>query len=83
MYQAIIKVQPLPDYQLALTFKNGEKGIFDMKPYLELEVFKPLQNQAIFNAVKISFDTIEWMDEIDIDPETLYHSCVKMVASVL
>ena len=30
MYQAVIKVQPLADYQLALTFKNGEEGIFDI-----------------------------------------------------
>ncbi len=83
MYQAVIKVQPLENYKLFLTFKNGEEGVFDMRPYLELDVFKPLLNETIFNTVKVSFDTIEWIGEIDIDPETLYHSCVKMVSTIL
>jgi hypothetical protein len=83
MYQAVIKVQPLENYNLLLTFKNGEEGVFDMNPYLALDVFKPLQDTTIFNTVKVSFDTIEWCGEIDIDPETLYHSCEKIVASTV
>lgn len=83
MYQAVIKVQPLENYNLLLTFKNGEEGVFDMKPYLALEIFKPLQDTTIFNTVKVSFDTIEWCGEIDIDPETLYHGYEKIVASTV
>ncbi|WP_227762490.1 DUF2442 domain-containing protein [Zhaonella formicivorans] len=36
MYLAVKGVEPLNDYQLLLTFENGEKRIFDMKPYLDL-----------------------------------------------
>jgi hypothetical protein len=35
MYLAIREVRPLDDYLLLLTFENGEKRQFDMKPYLE------------------------------------------------
>jgi hypothetical protein len=78
MYPAIVQVKPLDDYKLHLSFKNGQEGIFDMKPYLHIEIFKPLQNLEIFNSVKISFDTVEWQNEIDIDPETLYEDSVKL-----
>lgn len=43
-----------------------------MKPYLEKGVFKELKDISIFNSVKVSFDTIEWKNEADLDPEMLY-----------
>ena len=30
----VVSVFPLPDYQLKLIFDNGEKKLFDVKPYL-------------------------------------------------
>lgn len=79
MFSAVIDAKPLNDYKLHLLFKNGEEGIFDMRPYLDLEVFQPLKNLETFNAVRVSFDTVEWQDEIDIDPETLYAGCEKLI----
>ncbi len=72
MYFAVTRVQPLSGYILSLTFKNGAQKLFDMKPYLETGIFKALKDEALFNTVRISFDTIEWANEADIDPETLY-----------
>ena len=43
-----------------------------MKPYLETGVFKELKDETIFKTVKVSFDTVEWTNEADIDPEILY-----------
>jgi len=40
MYLAIKNVQPTSNYQLILTFENGEKRQFDMNPYLGLGIFK-------------------------------------------
>ena len=37
-------VQPQDDYCLLLTFENGEKRIFDVKPYLSKGIFSRLQN---------------------------------------
>ncbi|MDR2835637.1 MAG: DUF2442 domain-containing protein [Bacteroidales bacterium] len=72
MYLSINKVQPLLDYKLELTFENNEIRIFDIKPYLNTGLFKTLKDENLFNGVKISFDTIQWPNGIDLDPEILY-----------
>ena len=40
MNPRIKEVKPNSDYTLTLLFSNGEEKIFDMKPYLEIEIFK-------------------------------------------
>lgn len=71
-YLAIIEVKPLEDYQLLLTFSNGEKRMFDAKPYLNKGIFKELKVLEVFNTAHISFDTVAWNNEADFDPEMLY-----------
>ncbi|MEI7595056.1 MAG: DUF2442 domain-containing protein [Bacteroidota bacterium] len=61
-----------------MTFENGEKRMFDMNPYLDKGIFKELRDLAIFNTVKVSFDTIEWCNEADLDPEVLYKYSVAV-----
>ena len=73
MYYSITNVTPLNDYLLRLKFKNGEEKIFDMKPYLGTGIFQDLKDEKVFNTAKVSFDTVEWENKADIDPETLYH----------
>jgi len=76
MYLSVKEVKPSSDYLLHLTFENGEKRIFDMKPYLNKGIFTELKDISLFNTVKVSFDTIEWDNEADLDPEFLYkESC--------
>ena len=72
MYPTIKDVNPQANFQLLLTFDNGEKRIFDMRPYLELGIFKELKDINLFQTVKKSFDTVEWANEADLDPEILY-----------
>ena len=78
MYLAIKEVKPQDDYQLLLTFENGEKRQFDMKPFLDNGIFKELKDIRLFNTVKPSFDSIEWDNEADFDPEVLYEKSVKL-----
>jgi len=78
MYLAIKSVQAIPNYNLILTFLNGEKRQFDMNPYLEIGIFKELRDIAKFNTVRISFDSIEWENEADLDPEILYKQSKKL-----
>jgi hypothetical protein len=78
MYLAIIDVEPKENYELLLTFSNGEKRLFDMKPYLDLGIFKELRDNNLFKTVKSSFDTIEWANEADFDPEILYKKSIKI-----
>ena len=72
MYIGVKEVEPLKDYKLRLKFENGEEKIFDLKPYLDLGKFFELRNEELFTKVRINFDTIEWPNGIDLDPEFLY-----------
>ena len=72
MYLAVKSVKAQDNYLLLLTFENGEKRQFDMKPYLDLGIFRELKDIKLFKTVKTSFDTIEWDNEADLDPEFLY-----------
>ena len=72
MYVSVNKVQALNDYKLELTFENNETKIFDVKPYLDTGLFKTLKDEKLFKRVTVSYDTIEWPNGIDLDPEVLY-----------
>ena len=72
MNYAVISVEALENYNLLLTFKTGEKKIYDMKPHLDGGIFKELKDKNLFRKVRVSFDTIEWENGADFDPEVLY-----------
>ena len=77
MYLAVKEVKPIDNYKLILTFENNEVKIFDMIPYLDKGIFQDLKDENLFKAVKVSFDSIEWPNEADIDPETLYEDSIS------
>lgn len=63
----------MEDFKLWLRFSTGETKIFDVKPLLDLPVFKPLSDPEVFKGVYIDYGVTVWNDgEIDIAPETLY-----------
>jgi hypothetical protein len=78
MYIGIKSVKPLEDYKILLQFENGEERIFDLKPYLSLGKFSELKDPNKFKTVRVSFDTIEWDNNIDLDPEFLYEKSRKI-----
>ena len=67
-------VQSQKNYCLLLTFENGEKRIFDLKPYLDKGVFTRLQNEALFKTARVVSGSVEWQGEIDLSYDTLYLS---------
>ena len=78
MYLAIKEVKPLDNYLLHLTFENGEKRLFDLKPFLDFGIFRELKDLRLFKTVRTSFDSIEWDNEADFDPEILYQKSLKI-----
>jgi len=81
MYPAVKAVTPKNNWQLELTFDTGEVRSFDMSRYLDHGVFSRLRNPALWQAVKVVLDSIEWPDGIDVDPEILYRDSIPLVAS--
>jgi len=72
MYLAIKDVKPLENYHLLLKFENDEEKVFDLNPYFKIGKFKELKDENLFKSVRVSFDSIEWANQLDLDPELLY-----------
>lgn len=65
-------VKPQKDYKLYLEFDNGAVKVFDVKPFLSRGIFKELQNPEIFNSVQVKDGSVQWNNEADFCPDTLY-----------
>ncbi len=78
MYKAITNVTPTDDFKLILSFDKKEKRIFDAGPILKFGKFIELQDLDVFKKVHISFDTVEWENGLDLDPEYLYKKSKKV-----
>ena len=78
MNPEVVNVTPEKDYTLHLWFTNGEEGVFDVKPYLEYEVFQALKDEKMFNSVRPFLGTIQWENQADLCPDTVYLDSVKL-----
>ena len=65
------------DFTLDLKFNNGAEKRFDATPYLELGIFKDLKDLKYFKSFRIIFGTVQWQNEQDFAPETLYLESVE------
>ena len=61
-------------YTLRLRFADRTEQEIDFRPVLEGELFGPLQDLTVFNAVELdtAFGTLQWPNGADFDPETLH-----------
>ena len=78
MYLSVIDVEPLEAYKLELTFENKERRVFDVSPYLGLGKYAELKDLVLFRSVRPSFDSIQWDNEMDFDPEFLYQKSIPV-----
>lgn len=69
-----IDVKPLNNYELEVKFDNGEKKIFDIKPYFRFTIFQELKDIEKFKKVRIAGLSIEWENGADICPDELYNN---------
>jgi hypothetical protein len=83
MNPRVTKVKPGQNFTLLITFNNGEVKSFDVKPYLEIGIFKELQNLSLFNSVKPYFGSIQWANGADLCPDTLYLESNNYIEGVL
>lgn len=74
-------VKTRDNYILEIIFENEEVKYFDMKPYLEIGVFKELKDKVIFDTVKPFMGSIQWKNGQDLCPDTLYLDSVELEKS--
>ncbi len=74
----VVSVFPLPDYQLKLIFDNGEKKLFDVKPYIKGSWFGELKDPELFCTVAANGYSVEWKNGQDICPDDLYYHSTSL-----
>ena len=72
MNPRVKSIKPLPDFVLEVVFNNEERKKFDVKPYLNLGLFKELQDISLFQTATAKSGTVVWQNGLDICPDTLY-----------
>ena len=74
----IIKdVKANSDYTLQITSTTGVVGIFDVKPYLNLEAFAELKNSDSFKKVINCEYFIEWQCGADLSADSIEAKLLK------
>lgn len=72
MNPRVKEVLAIQEYTLLITFNNGEKKRFDVKPYLNIGVFNELKDPEVFYSVKPFLGSIQWSNGADLCPDSLY-----------
>jgi hypothetical protein len=67
----IAHIQPEDNYILRVTTDDNAQGLFDVKPYLNAEVFQPLKDLSEFRAVRNGKYFIEWDCGADLSADTI------------
>ena len=72
MHPDVVAVTPREHFCLDVSFANGEKKRFDVRPFLHLPVFKRLQSAGYFDRAHVENGTVVWDEQLDLSPDTLY-----------
>ena len=70
------EVKALPDYRLDIVFRNGERGIFDCKPYRSYECLSGTWGE--FDKVVADHGTVMWPNGVDLCPDEVYDISEKV-----
>lgn len=68
-------VSALPGYRLFVTCNDGSSGIVDMSRLVASKnagIFAALEDENIFNQVRIELGALTWPNGADIDPEWVH-----------
>jgi len=72
MYRGVKNVTATDQHQLVIEFEGGEVRSFDVTPLLGIGRFRELASQSVFRTARVAFDTVQWENGLDLDPEYLY-----------
>ena len=62
-------------YTLRISFDDHTEQVIDFRPVLSGDLYGPLRDEAVFNAVRLDPEvkTLVWPNGADFDPETLHN----------
>jgi hypothetical protein len=72
---AVADFEIVGDRKIKILFNNGAQRVLDFLKYKEewdTEIFKSLTDQELFKQAKLTSETIEWPDGLEIDPDDLW-----------
>jgi len=76
MHPRATHVKPTGDFRVQLTFTDGLSVEVDLRDWIfgRGGVFRPLESPEFFSQVRVNpeFGTIEWPNQVDLDPDVLY-----------
>jgi hypothetical protein len=78
MSPRVVHVKYQGHYKLMLTFANGEVKQFDFRSYLNYPVYEALQDEIFCKKVKTSDGIVQWNEDIDFSPDTIYLESVSV-----
>lgn len=67
----IAEIVPKENYVLYIKPDDRQTGLFDVKPYLESEAFKPLKDRGEFERIHNGRYYIEWKCRADLSVDTI------------
>ena len=79
----VVSAKANDDFTLILEFNNGAIKKFDVKPYLEIGIFRELKDPNYFKNFRLVFGTVQWKNEQDFSPDTLYLEGVSVFENEL
>ena len=71
----IAEVIPKDNYMLYVKTEDGKTGLFDVRPYLESEVFAPLKDRLEFERIHNGKYFVEWDCGADLSADTIQARC--------
>lgn len=78
----LVEATPLDGYEVHLRFADGLAADVDLSYLVGIgPIFEPLRDIDFFRELKVTEfrDTVEWPNEADIAPETLYDHVQRAV----
>ena len=77
----VTHVKTQANFELLVTFADGTCKVFSMLPYLKYPAFSAISEPGKFDSAHVANGTVQWTDDVDISPDTLYlsgKSCNKI-----
>ncbi|MBR0197884.1 MAG: DUF2442 domain-containing protein [Kiritimatiellae bacterium] len=81
-YQPTKWAEARDGYNIAVSFADGTKGVFDFESYLDYPCYSKLRNRDLFVQVKADHGTLSWPGDIDIAPERVWEQSEKNLTTI-